>query len=168
MIDGVSLFTFCEFTELNAFIITAGVGQAFMVIGGVQLLTGVSMSYFTIGAIFAGTGELTVFGGAQIATGVSVFDAYALNAAYGAGLDYCVGGGVLVRAMCEHAGGRTAHHACIFMSVELRGIPFPHLHCTQPSRSTSAPPSTSTAAPKTRCAVLRACGAAFACTGCRL
>lgn len=34
--------------------------------------------------------------GAQIATAVHVFDQYAILASFGAGLDYCVGGGVLI------------------------------------------------------------------------
>lgn len=31
--------------------------------GGVQVLTGVSLSYFTVAALFTGTGEMTVFAG---------------------------------------------------------------------------------------------------------
>ncbi len=54
------------------------------------------LSYFTIAAFFSGTGELTVFGGVQVATGLSIEDMYALLASVGCGLDYCVGGGVLV------------------------------------------------------------------------
>lgn len=33
MLDGVSIFTFCEFNEFNAFLTTDGVGQAYMVVG---------------------------------------------------------------------------------------------------------------------------------------
>lgn len=38
MINGVSLFTFCQFTEFNAFMATDGVGQAFLVVGAFCLL----------------------------------------------------------------------------------------------------------------------------------
>lgn len=73
-----------------------GVGQAFMVAGGVQVLTGCSLTYFSIAAFFSGTGEMTVFGGAIIAVGTSLVDAYGLLASFGAGMDYCVTAGLLV------------------------------------------------------------------------
>jgi hypothetical protein len=39
---------------------------------------------------------MTVFGGALIAVGVSIFDNYGLLASFGAGLDYCVCAGLMV------------------------------------------------------------------------
>lgn len=96
MLEGVTFFTMCQFLELNLFVTMNGVGQAFMVAGGVQILTGVDLSYFTVAALFSGTGELTTFGGVQVATGLSIEDMYATLFSAGAGLDYCVGGGVLI------------------------------------------------------------------------
>ena len=42
------------------------------------------------------TGEMTVLGGAQIQTGIAIEDYYCMIAAFGAGLDYCVGGGLML------------------------------------------------------------------------
>jgi len=84
-----------------------GVGQAFLVAGGVQVLTGCSFTYFTVSAFFSGTGETTVLGGAQIAVGVSLFDTYTMLASFGAGLDYCVCAGLMVHigaAINEYSG----------------------------------------------------------------
>ena len=96
MLGGVTLFTFCKFLEMNGFVLTNGLGQAYFLAGGVQILTGMDLSTFTIGAQFSGTGGLTVLGGVQVATGVSIEDVYAVMASFGAGLEYCVGGGVLI------------------------------------------------------------------------
>ena len=73
-----------------------GVGQAFLVAGGVQVLTGCSLTYFNVAAFFSGTGEMTVFGGAQIAVGVSLFDTYGMLASFGAGMDYCCTAGLMI------------------------------------------------------------------------
>lgn len=73
-----------------------GIGQSFLVAGGVQVLTGCSLTYFTVAALFSGTGEMTVLAGAQIAVGVSLLDTYGLLASYGAGLDYCVCEGLMI------------------------------------------------------------------------
>jgi hypothetical protein len=85
-----------QFAEINGFLTMNGVGQSFLVAGGVQVLTGVSLTYFNVAGLFSGTGEMTVFGGAVIAVGVSLFDNYGLLASFGAGLDYCVCAGLMV------------------------------------------------------------------------
>eukprot|EP00624_Nannochloropsis_granulata_P000570 evm.model.NODE_12231_length_13929_cov_59.199226.2 len=82
--------------EFNAAAAFSGAGQAFLVCGGVQIVTGCSFSYFSATQFFAGTGELTVLAGVQIVTGVAWQEWYGAFAFYGAGLDYCVGAGVLV------------------------------------------------------------------------
>lgn len=55
--------------------------------------------------------------GVQIATGVSLLDTYGMLAAYGAGLDFCVGAGVMV-----HTGAAINQYSGPFASVgDVRG-----------------------------------------------
>jgi hypothetical protein len=84
-----------------------GAGQSFFVAGGVQVLTGVSLTYQTAVGLFSGTGEMSVMAGVQIVTGLHLLDVYGVLAAYGTGLDYCLFEGVMVHvgaALSQYSG----------------------------------------------------------------
>lgn len=87
-----------------------------------------------------------VYIGAQIATGVSLFDSYGMLAAFGAGLDFCVGAGVR-RLSVDHSLFVKGSNLCIDHDSSLPNMDRPW--CTR------AWPSTSTAGPSSRyvCAV---------------
>jgi len=105
--------------EINGFLAMNGIGQSFLVAGGVQVLTGCSLTYFNVAALFSGTGEMTVLSGAQIAVGVSLLDVYALLASFGAGLDYCCCAGLMV-----HIGTALNQYSGPFASSMVGGYSF--------------------------------------------
>ena len=108
-----------QFAEFNGFLAMNGVGQSFLVAGGVQVLTGCSLTYFNIASFFSGTGEMTVLSGAQIVVGVSLFDVYGLLASFGAGLDYCCCAGLMV-----HIGAAVNQFSGPFASSMVGGYSF--------------------------------------------